>query len=58
LDTYWAKLPDVRRWIEKVKRDAFRDGGITTLMGRWIALPGIRSYHEYERWHWERAAVN
>lgn len=58
LAEYWEKLPEVRRWVDEVKRNAHRQGGVTTLCGRWIPLPGLRAYSEFERWHWERAAVN
>ena len=58
LAEYWEKLPKVKSWVADVKKQAHKDGGVRTLYGRWIALPGIRAYHEFERWHWERAAVN
>lgn len=58
LHTYWQKLPKVRRWIEEVKKKAHEQKGVTTLYGRFIALPEINSYIEPIRWHWERAAVN
>lgn len=58
LDSYWQKLPKVKSWVESVKKKAFNEVGVRTLYGRWIPLPGIKAYHEVERWHWERAAVN
>jgi DNA polymerase-1 len=58
LRSYWQKLPKVRRWIEEVKKKAYEQKGVSTLYGRWIPLPEIRSYIEPIRWHWERAAVN
>jgi DNA polymerase-1 len=58
LRAYWEKLPKVRRWIDEVKKKAHAQKGVSTLYGRWIALPDINSYVEPVRWHWERAAVN
>lgn len=58
LAEYWQKLPKVKSWIAEVKKKATAEGGVRTFYGRWIPLPGIRGYHEFERWHWERAAVN
>ncbi len=58
LAEYWAKLPKVRRWVDEVKKKAYHEQGVRTWYGRWIPLPGIRSYNQMERWHWERASVN
>lgn len=58
LDSYWEKLPKVKSWVNGVKKKAYEEVGVRTLYGRWIALPGIRTWMEHERWHWERAAVN
>lgn len=58
LASYWAKLPKVKRWIEEVKKQARREGGVTTLYGRWIPIPDLNSSVEPIRWHAERTAVN
>jgi len=58
LKRYWQRLPSVTAWIRRVKWEATRKKGIYTLMKRWIPIPGITSNNKYERWHWERAAVN
>lgn len=58
LDDYWKKLPKVRQWIEEVKKKARRDGGVSTLYGRWIEIPDINSFVDPIRWHAERTAVN
>ena len=58
LDSYFAKLPRVTSWITRTKFKAHSDGGVTTLFGRFIPLPGLKSRDRYEKWHWERAAVN
>lgn len=58
LDVYWLKLPAVRAWINKVKFEARMRKGVNTMGGRWIPLPEITCKNRFERFHWERAAVN
>lgn len=58
LKKYWSKLPYVTAWINRVKFEAKQKKGIYTLMKRWIPIPGILSDNKFERFHWERAAVN
>lgn len=58
LDTYWHRLPKVTAWIERVKWQAHKDKGVTTLSGRFLPLPAIDSKDRYEKLHAERAAVN
>lgn len=55
---YWRKLPSVTAWITRVKYQARQQKGIFTMMKRWIPIPGIATNNKYERFHWERAAVN
>jgi DNA polymerase-1 len=52
------KMPGVIAWINRVKHTAHQKKGIYTLFKRWIPLPGIDSENKYDRFHWERAAVN
>jgi DNA polymerase-1 len=58
LDLYWKKLPGVTAWVNRIKYEARLKKGITTFMKRFIPLPGIMTNDLYERYHWERAAVN
>lgn len=58
LEEYWKVLPKVKDWINKVKYEASAKRGIYTLSRRFIPLQKIRSSDMYERFHWERAAVN
>lgn len=53
-----SKVPTLNAWIKRVKFEAAKRKGIHTLMKRFIPIPGIDSRNKYERWHWERAAVN
>jgi DNA polymerase-1 len=52
------KMPGVVAWINRVKYTAHHKKGVFTLFKRWIPLPGIATQNKYERFHWERAAVN
>jgi len=58
LDAYWAKLPYVKSWINVTKLTAAKKGYVTTLGGRRIPIPNIRSGDQMERWKAERQAVN
>lgn len=58
LDAYWQKLPRVKSWIEQVKKEAHQKKGVHTWYDRFIPLPGLDSYNDRERFHYERAAVN
>ena len=58
LDLYWQRLPNVTAWVNRVKYEAKQKKGIYTLMKRWIPIPKIMSKDLYERYHYERAAVN
>jgi DNA polymerase-1 len=58
LESYWRVLPRVTAWIERVKFEVRRRKGVYTLNRRFLPLPGISSSNKFERYHWERAAVN
>jgi DNA polymerase-1 len=58
LTKYWQVLPSVTAWVNRIKYQAKQKKGIYTYSKRWIPLPGIDSPNQYERMHWERAAVN
>lgn len=58
LDKYWKVLPRVTSWINRVKYEARQKKGIFTLQKRWIPIPEISTNNMYERFHWERTAVN
>ena len=44
LDTYWQKLPRVASWVRQTKLQGMLKGGVTTIGGRWIPLPGITDF--------------
>lgn len=58
LDSINKKIVGVTAWINRVKYEARQKKGVYTIMKRWIPIPGIASNDLYERYHWERTAVN
>lgn len=58
LSRYWQRLPRAADWIAKTKWEARKDRGVSTMFGRWIPLPGIASYREWERGQYERYAIS
>lgn len=58
LDLYWQKLPKVSQWVNQVKLLAHGQGGVTTMAGRFIPVPDLKSKNKWKRLHAERAAVN
>jgi len=58
LKQYWKALPRATMWINDEKRKAHKYGGITTILGRFIPLPGLYDKNKFKRFHWERVAIN
>ena len=58
IESYFAKLPGVRRYSAATLEGARHDGYVTTLMGRRRALPELRAAESQTRSYAERAAVN
>lgn len=58
LDSINKKILGVTAWINRVKYEARQKKGVYTIMKRWIPIPGITTSDLYERYHWERTAVN
>jgi DNA polymerase-1 len=58
IDSIMRKLPGVTAWKNRVVYEARQKGYVSTLFGRQIPIPGIKSDSYYERLHWERCAVN
>lgn len=52
------KLPTFLSWKSAMIYNARKDGGVKTLSGRFIPLPGLKDKNPYTRAHWERVAVN
>ena len=58
IETYFQTYPGVRRFIDRTKEMARRDGWVETLLGRRRLLPDIASGNPRIRSFQERAAVN
>ena len=58
IESYFAKLPGVRRYSAATLEGARCNGYVTTLMGRKRALPELHSPEGQTRSYAERAAVN
>jgi DNA polymerase-1 len=58
LDDYWIKLPGVLTWKNSALLLAQSRGGVTTMSGRFIPLPDLKSRNRWKRMHAERAAIN
>jgi DNA polymerase-1 len=58
IQTYFARYPGVRRFIDETIIAAKRDGAVRTLLGRRRALPDLHSRNRTLRQAAERMAVN
>ena len=58
LSAYWTKLPQVLTWKNSALMLAQSRGGVTTMSGRFIPLPDLKSRNRWKRMHAERAAIN
>lgn len=58
IDRYFDRFPGIRSYMAETRERARADGFVTTLFGRRIHLPGIRSKAQAERGNAERAAIN
>ncbi|WP_448577920.1 DNA polymerase I [Thermaurantiacus sp.] len=58
IDRYFARFPGIQTYMAETRERARADGFVTTLFGRRIHLPGIRSKAQGERGNAERAAIN
>jgi DNA polymerase-1 len=58
IDRYFERFPGIQRYMAETRERAREDGFVTTLFGRKIHLPAIRSKAQAERGNAERAAIN
>lgn len=58
IETYFARMPGIRRYIDGVQEAARRDGYVTTIFGRRRILRGISAGDGRERGQAERMAAN
>ncbi|MNZ92308.1 DNA polymerase I [compost metagenome] len=58
IDTYFARYPGVREYMERTRAQAADQGYVETLFGRRLYLPEIHSNKPQERAGAERTAIN
>jgi DNA polymerase-1 len=58
IDRYFARYPDVKRYMDETKASAAANGYVETLFGRRIELPEIRGGNGPRRAGAERQAIN
>ncbi|MCL5676682.1 MAG: DNA polymerase I, partial [Firmicutes bacterium] len=58
IESYFARYPGVKTYMERIVEEARRDGYVSTLMGRRRPLPDIRSRNRNIRQYAERTAIN
>jgi DNA polymerase-1 len=58
MDTYFARYPGVRDFMERTREQAREQGYVETLFGRRLYLPDIKASNMQRRQGAERAAIN
>ncbi|UCJ17825.1 DNA polymerase I [Pseudomonas sp. MM211] len=58
IETYFARYPGVREYMDRTRRQAAEQGFVETLFGRRLYLPQIKSSRPQERAGAERTAIN
>ncbi len=58
IEAYFERYPGIRDYMECAKKDAHKQGYVTTLFGRKCRLPGINDRNHAHRSFQERAAIN
>lgn len=58
IDAYFERFPGILDYMEKTKKQAARDGFVSTLYGRKCFVPGINDKNQMQRSFAERAAIN
>ena len=55
---YFERYPGVKRYMDETRKQAREDGYVTTVLGRRLHLPEIRSRNTQRRQYAERSAIN
>jgi DNA polymerase-1 len=55
---YFERYPGVKRYMDETRQKAREDGYVTTVLGRRLHLPEIRSRNSQRRQYAERSAIN
>lgn len=58
IDSYFAKFPQIHRYLEQIKEEAHANGFVTTLFGRRRYIPELASSNKNLQHFGERVAMN
>jgi DNA polymerase-1 len=58
VETYFARYPGVKRYMDETRQDAREKGSVETVFGRKLRLPEIQSNNPALRGYAERTAIN
>jgi len=58
IDTYFARYPGVKTYMEETRELAQKQGYVETIFGRRLYIPDIKSRSRQRRQHAERTAIN
>ena len=58
VNLYFERYPGVKRYMDETRKQAREDGFVTTVLGRRLHLPEIRSRNNQRRQYAERSAIN
>ncbi|RMF16152.1 MAG: DNA polymerase I, partial [Gammaproteobacteria bacterium] len=58
MDTYFARYPGVKAYMERIRQQAMEQGYVETLFGRRLYLPDMQSRNRMRQQAAERAAIN
>jgi DNA polymerase-1 len=58
IDTYFARYPGVKNYMDAMRELAKQQGYVETLFGRRLAIPDIKSRNHQRRQYAERTAIN
>jgi DNA polymerase I len=58
VNLYFERYPGVKRYMDETRAQARADGFVTTVLGRRLHLPEIRSRNSQRRQYAERSAIN
>jgi len=58
IDTYFARYPGVKGYMEETRELAQKQGYVETIFGRRLYIPDIKSRSRQRRQHAERTAIN
>ncbi len=58
IDSYFKRFPNIREYMEKIKKELYENGFVETLFGRKININGIDSKNQNLRFFAERQAIN